>query len=32
MTVDGQPSPFAITVSADRYRDFLETLTVEGAP
>jgi hypothetical protein len=32
MTVDGQPSPFAITVAADRYRDFLETLTVEGAP
>jgi hypothetical protein len=31
MTVDGQPAPFAITVAADRYRDFLDALIVEGA-
>jgi hypothetical protein len=32
MTVDGQPAPFAITVAAGRYRDFLNSLSVEGAP
>jgi hypothetical protein len=30
MTVDGQPSPFAITTEQDRYRDFLDGLFVEG--
>jgi hypothetical protein len=32
MTVDGQPAPFAITVAQDRYRDFLNGLSVGGTP